>query len=254
MKDNKDSFDHKKNVEELLSSACNFQLYSEQARNKAREVYRKKEPEKHNSFRISLDGLIVRTSKQMLNKLENTTDKISYQISLSASFIRTHFIINDMILNGDLIEALTLTRKQFEALTRLHEIDQKPLLKLLKKTPNVINLFGEGGKKLYPTLSEIAHFATPKVGELLTIKTFDDDRSGPSLLPAYNIDALACYDRHAYVSLYFVFWFMDFLKKVYGDAYKSEIDEKTFYIMIKIAEESGIIQLPPTHAVETSFA
>ncbi|NTU73464.1 hypothetical protein HGB07_04835 [Candidatus Roizmanbacteria bacterium] len=244
MEDNKNSIDHKKNIEELLSSACDFQAESERARAKAREIYRKKEPEKYNVFRMTLDGIIVRTSRQLLNKFDNTTDKISYQISLSASFVRTHFIVNEMILNGDLIEAFTLIRKQLEALTRLHEIDKKPLLKLLKKTPNVINLFGESGKKLYPNLSEIAHFATPNVGELLTINTFDDGRVGPSLHPTYNIDALACYDRHAYVSIYFVFWFMDFLKKIYRGAYNREIDEKTFYIMIGVAEECGIIQLP----------
>jgi hypothetical protein len=239
-----DNFDHKQNVEELLSSTCDFQADSDRARKKASDAYRKNEPIQHNSFRITLDGLIVRVSSQLLNKFENSSDKISYQLSLSASFLRTHFIINDMILNGDLIEAFTLIRKQLETLTRLHEIDNKPLLKLLKRTPNVINLFGEGGKRLYPTLSEIAHFATPRVGELLTVKTFEDGRTGPSLHPTFNVDALACYDRHAYVSLYFVFWFIDFLKKVYSDNYKSEIDEHTFFIMIKIAEESGIIELP----------
>ena len=244
MENKNENFDHKKNVEELLSVAISFQADSERAREKVRDEYRKLEPEKHNSFRITLDGLIVRTSKQLLNKFENTTEKISYQVSLSASFLRTHFIINDMILNGDLVEAFTLIRKQLEALTRLHEIDDKPLLKLLKKTPNVINLFGEGGKQLYPTLSEIAHFATPRVGELLTVASFDDRRSGPSLHPAYNVDSLACYDRHTYVSLYFVFWFIEFLKKIYGDSYQSDKDEKTFYTMTKLAEESGIIQMP----------
>jgi hypothetical protein len=208
-----DSFDHKKNVDELLSSACHFQADSEKARQKARESYRKIEPVQHNNFRITLDGLIVRISKQLRYNINITTDKTSYQINLSASFVRTHYIINDMILNGDLIEAFTLIRKQLESLTRLHEIDKKPLQKLLKQTPKVINIFGKGGKILYPALSEIAHFATPRVGELLTINTFEDGRTGPSLYPAHNIDALACYDRHAYVSMYFVFWFIDFLKK-----------------------------------------
>ena len=164
-------------------------------------------------------------------KFENSTEQISYQLSLSASFLRSHFIINDLILNGDLIEAFTLIRKQLEILTRLHEIDKKPLFKLLKKTPNVVNLFKDGGKQLYPTLSEIAHFATPRVGELLTVKTFDDGSIGPSVHPAYNIDALACYDRHAYVSIYFVFWFMEFLKKIYGHSYECESDEMTFFIL-----------------------
>lgn len=240
----KEGINHKENVEELLTNAVNFQADSEKWREKTRDEYRKLEPEQHNTFRATLDGLIARSSKQLMNKFEGSTDKISYQLSLSASFIRTHYLINDLIMNGDLVEAFTLIRKQLESLTRLHEIDDKPLLKLLKKTPNVINLFGEGGKQLYPTLSEIAHFATPRVGELLTVMNFEDGRVGPSLYPTYNVDALACYDRHAYVSLYFAFWFIEFLKKVYGDNYNSELDEKTFFILTRMAEESGIIRLP----------
>ena len=163
-----DNFDHKSNIDELIRGACDFQADLIRARTKTQETYRAKEPVKHNSFRITLDGLIVRTSQVLSKKIENTDEKISYQISLVISFVRTHFIINDMIMEGDLIEAFTLIRKNFESLTRLHEIDSNPLLKLLKKTPNVINFFKEGGKKLYPTLSEIAHFGTPGVGELLT--------------------------------------------------------------------------------------
>jgi hypothetical protein len=112
--------------------------------------------------------------------------------------------------------------------------------------PNVINLVGKCGKQLYPTLSEIAHFATPRVVELLTVKTFQDGRTGPSIHPTYNIDAPACYDRHAYVSIYFVFWFINFLKNIYTDKYDKTNDETTFFLMTKIAEESGIIQLSET--------
>jgi hypothetical protein len=246
MEDKANDFDHYKNVEELLLLACEFQQGSERARAKARDAYSQKEPEQHNVLRIMLDGLIVRTSNQLLKKIDNSTDKVSYQISLITSFVRSHFIINDMILNGDLIEAFTLIRKQLEALTRLHEIDNQPLLKLFKKTPDVIKLFGEGARMLYPTLSEIAHSASPRIGELLTVETFNDGRRGPSLYPSYNIDTIGCYERHAYVSIYFIFWFMEFLNKCYGETCIREIDEKTFYTMIKIAEESGIIQLSTT--------
>ena len=64
MNNSKGDFNHQKNVEELLSEACNFQAESEMAREGAREEYRKEEPEQHNSFRMSLDGLMVRTSRQ----------------------------------------------------------------------------------------------------------------------------------------------------------------------------------------------
>lgn len=236
-------FDHKENIESLMHHACNFQGELIKARSDTKEIYRRKEPEIHNTFRMTLDGLIVRCIKQLENKIDEPTEKISYQISLAISFVRTHFIINDLVLEGDLIEAFTLIRKNLESATRLHEIDKSPLAKLLKKTPKVINIFGKGGKQLYPTLSEIAHFGTPKVGELLTVNSHSDGRVGPSLYPAYNIDALACYDRHAYVSLYFCFWLMEFLGKVYKDKYESSKDKTTFFIMIKQAEESGIIQI-----------
>lgn len=237
-----EDFDHKNNVEELLRVACDFQADATLAREATKEEYRKKEPDGHNTFRITLDGLIVRVSAQLANKIETPTEKISYQIGLAISFIRTHFLINDMIMYGDLIEAFTLIRKNFESVTRLHEIDNNPLQKLLKKTPNVINIFKEGGKQLYPTLSEIAHFGTPRVAGLLTVSSHEDGRVGPSLHPAYNVDALACYDRHAFVSIYFVFWLMQFLKSVYGDKYDIDKDEATFVIMTRIAEENGIIQ------------
>jgi hypothetical protein len=236
------NFDPKTNVEDLLRTACDFQADSTIAREATKEIYRKAEPDAHNSFRITLDGLIARSIQNLSIKIDTPTEKISYQISLAISFVRTHFIINDMIMNGDLIEAFTLIRKNFESVTRLHEIDNNPLLKLLKKTPNVINIFKKGGKQLYPTLSEIAHFGTPDVGALLTVNSHEDGRIGPSLFPAYNVDALGCYDRHAYVSIYFSFWLIQFLKTLYGEKYDFDADEKIFYIMTSIAEESGIIQ------------
>lgn len=239
-----EQFDHLSNVEELLRGAADFQADATLAREETKEIYRRSEPDGHNTFRITLDGLIARTIQQLANKIENPTEKISYQISLAISFVRTHFIVNDMIMYGDLIEAFTLIRKNFESLTRLHEIDENPLLKLQKKTPNVINIFKEGGKQLYPTLSEIAHFGTTRVGELLTINSHADGRTGPSLHPAYNVDALGCYDRHAYVSIYFSFWLIQFLKAVYGSKYDHQKDETTFFIMTGIAEDCGIIELP----------
>lgn len=232
---------HKSNVEELLMLAVKYQENSINFRAKANKEYRDKEPELHNTFRITLDGLIVRIVNALSEKIENTNEKISYQISLAISFTRTHFIINDMILEGDLIEAFTLIRKNFESVTRLNEIDKTPLRKLHKKTPNVINIFGKAGKQLYPSLSEIAHFGTPRVGELLTVKSDCDGRIGPSIYPIFNENSFACFDRHAFVSIYFSFWMIEFLKSVYKDKYDSKKDDATFMIMIGIAEECGLI-------------
>ena len=244
MKENKD-FDIQKNTEELFEALMKFQTDSEKGRLATREKYRKEEPELHNNFRITIDGLLGRMSNQLLQTFDNPTEKNSYQLSLVASFLRSHFLINDLIINGDLIEAVTLVRKQLEMLTRLHEIDEKPILKLLNKTPNVINIFGPAGKKIYPTLSEIAHFATPRVGDLINFYSEKDNRSGPGLVPFYNKDAIVCYNQHAYVSIYFCFWFMEFLKNIYKEKYDYTYDNQTFLILIRMAEDCDIITLEP---------
>jgi hypothetical protein len=238
----KPKFDLKNNAESLLKTTVDFQADLIRYRTKSNEEYREEESNEHNIFRITLDGLLVRCVKQLGQPIENTNEKISYQISLIISFARTHFIINDMILEGDLIEAFTLMRKNLESLTRLNEIDQKPLRKLLRKTPNVINVLGKAGKALYPTLSEIAHFGTPEVGNLLSVKSHDDGRTGPSLYPTYNEHSKSCYDRHAFISINFTFYLMQFLTKVYDEKYDSEFDHSTFFIMVKMAEDIGMIE------------
>jgi hypothetical protein len=42
---------------------------------------------------------------------------------LVTSYVRTHFIVTDLILNGDLVEAVTLIRKQLESVARLNELE-----------------------------------------------------------------------------------------------------------------------------------
>lgn len=81
-----------------------------QARESARIEYRKAEPEKENSLRIIIDGLTAKLAENMAHKIENTNEKISYQVALATSFIRTYFLISDLTLNGDLLEATVLLR------------------------------------------------------------------------------------------------------------------------------------------------
>lgn len=209
------------------------------AREIAREEYRRAETQEENILRISIDGLLAQLASNMKNKIENTDDKTSYQISLVTSYIRSHYIINEMILDSDIIEATTLIRKQLESLTRIHELDKNPLLKLLKKTPNVINCFKSVGKKIYPHLSEIAHFATPRVGELLHVVE-DGDLIGPSLHPRYTKSAHGSFDLHALVSIYFLFWLIDKQKSWFPNI-DSTSNMKVLYTTFQIALDSGVI-------------
>jgi hypothetical protein len=103
---------------------------------------------------------------------------------------------------------MRLLKKQLESLTRLHELDAKPLQKLMRKTPNVINRFKEMGKQAYTHLSKIAHFASPRAGELLYVVGREGDLIGPSMIPVYTDAAHRCFDMQALVSFYFLFWFI----------------------------------------------
>lgn len=226
-------------IENLLKSACEFQGLSTESRDKASVEYRKNETDTESLLRIIIDGLMAKLAINMQQKINNTNDKLSYQISLSSSYIRTHFIINDLILNGDLVEATTLIRKQLESLTRLHEIDNKPLKTLIRKTPNVINLFKSSGKKIYPHLSEIAHFASPKVGELLHVID-NGELIGPSIIPVYTDKAHGCFDLQVFISIYFLFWFIRKQVEIY-DWFDGKEEEAILFNAFKIALDAKII-------------
>ena len=228
-------------IEKLLKISTDFQGLSEKARNDVKGTFIAKETDGLAAVRLTLDGQISRLFLRFLDKIDNTNEKISYQLYLSASFIRTYFIINDLILSGDIIEAITLIRKQIENLTRLIEINEKPLTKLLKKTPNVCNVLDKMGKSIYPELSEIAHFGTPRVGELIKMDKAGEGKSGPSVLPAFSSKLFDVYKEHAFISITFVFWIIEFLKSIYQEKYDCTSDELLMEHIFTLALDLGII-------------
>jgi len=230
-------------IEKLAQISIDFQGLSKIAREKASDKYKAKEPSGLSAIRLTLDGQISRLFLKFNDKIDESTEKISYQLDLSESFIRTHFVVNDLLLSGDIIEALTLIRKQIENLTRLIEIDEKPLAKLLKKTPNVCEILKKSGKKLYPELSEVAHFGTPRIGALIRQCEPGNDKVGPSVFPFYSDFIFEAYKQHAFISISFVYWTIGFLKAVYKEKYDSELDENIMEPIFIKAIETGIFEI-----------
>ena len=230
-------------AKDLLKNACDFQDISLKSRNEVRGTYKKKEKSEENTLRILIDGLIAKIAKeQTVKKTPKTNEKISYQISLLASFIRTHFLISDLFMQGDLIETITLIRKQLESLVRMHEIDEKPLMRLYRKTPNVCNIFKSSGKKIYPKLSEVAHFGTPEVGELLKVVE-TGDLIGPSLIPIYHDYSLACLDLNCFVAIHFLYWLIE--KQIeFHDDFDGILEKQIFYDILHLAIKLDVIRLP----------
>ena len=228
-------------VEKLALIAVDFQGLSEKSRAETRETFKEQESNGISAIRLVLDGQIARLFLRFREKIENSNEKISYQLSLSASFIRTHFLINDLIISGDIIEALVLIRKQLENFTRLIELDETPLAKLSRKTPNVFNTLKNMGKSLYKELSEVAHFGTPRVGELINLEDIEKGKSGPSIFPVFSNRLNDVYKKHSFISIYFVFWIINFLKEIYKTDYNSSNDEMIIIEIFHLAKKEGII-------------
>ena len=233
----------KKTIEDLLKNACDYQGKCLESRDQTRENYKKHEGDELNSLRMVIDGLIAKMAMdQNYKKIKDPNDKVSYQISLLVSFIRSHYLINDLFMQGDIIEAITLIRKQFESLTRLHEIDSKPLLKLHKKTPNVCNIFKKPGKMIYPKLSEVAHFGTPEVGELLQ-SIESGDLYGPSLIPVYHESSLGCLELNCFIVIHFLQWLIEKHKEFYDD-FDGKNEELIFKHIVLQSHRLGVIRTP----------
>ena len=228
-------------TKEIVDAIEKFETDFKESRKKVKREFEKNESETHHFFRKTLDGLLIILMENLFGKYNEPSEKFLYQLNLTISYVRTHFIINNLILDGDLIESYTLIRKQLEKLTRINELDNKPIEKLLKKTPNVINLFGDAGKLIYPELSEVAHFGHPRVSEFLSFET-KDGKKGPSLFPSYKKSAIICYDRNAYVALYFVSWLIDFVKEN-NKNYDNKKDVETFLLLEQVALDCNIIRV-----------
>jgi hypothetical protein len=232
----------KEQIEALLAAACNFQGRGMAAREKCREDFRNAEREEDNTLRVMVDGLVASLQDKLSQPIERVDSGISYQIGLVTSYVRTHFIVTDLILNGDLVEAVTLIRKQLESVARLNELDQRPLHKLEGKTPNIGMFFKHGGGEMYGHLSEVAHFSKTRVSELMHVIQ-DGDRIGPSLYPAFTEHSFACLDMHHFVAIYFLAWITEKMPEWYPSVDHQEA-RMMVGLTIAYAKKVDVIRFP----------
>ena len=226
----------------LMKAACDFQAQSYKAREVCRDHYRKEEKNEDNIIRILIDGQIAYLATKTTEKIEQTSPEISYQLVASASYVRTHFVITDMILNGDLVEAATLIRKQLEAVSRLVEIDTIPLDKLLGKTPNIGTVLKQGTGRIYGVLSEVAHSATPDIAEYLHVVQ-SGDQIGPSLMPRFTDKSRLCSDINSFLALFFLAWLVQKLP-IWYPAYDITNDMTVLAKTYLLAKDVDLVRFP----------
>lgn len=225
-------------VENIIKKAVQIQESMASSRKKSFEKYRKNEPKELNTLRIFSDSALMMICDILSEKVDSTNANVSYQISLSVSFIRTNFILMDLIMQSDLIEAYTLMRNQLEKITRLYELDSKNVLQLNGKTPNVINVLKKYGKYLYPDLCIAAHVSKDIIVELLGVIE-NGDKIGPSAFPIYIDESITAMKTYISLIIYFTSWKIEFIENNYKKKYP-ELREHVFNIF-DIAIKNGYI-------------
>lgn len=130
---------------------------------------------------VNMDNFVALIFTE-LDSRESDDLKESYRLITILSFIRTHYVILDLIESSDVIEAATLIRKQVELLARFKELESKDLKSLNKKTPNIANT---NIKSTYGSLSEIAHSSRFETLSLLGVIE-GDSYLGFSPYPIFN--------------------------------------------------------------------
>ncbi len=235
-------------IENLARTGVSFIATSEQSRRRCRELYLENETQDESVLRLLLDGLVADFAIKTTQKIESADETISWQLSVSASFIRTYYVVGRLILDGDLVEASVLLRKQLEAITRLQELDKHPPHKLFGSTPNVKNTVAAGGEykqavgRLYGYLSGIAHSGNPNFGTLLTPME-QGDKIGPSLQPQYSEQSRGLNDLQVFLALLFLSWFAQSLAKWYPDL-KLDFEWRMLVQAFGFARKTGAIQAP----------
>lgn len=120
-----------------------------------------------------------------------------YRLKLIVSFIRTHYVISDLVKCSENIEAVVLLRKQLELLCRFKELEKQPSVSLHGKTPNIKHI--ENCGVLYGVLSEISHSSKEETLSLLG-EYVSDDAVSYSLLPVFTKHTITTFSN--YVSLF----------------------------------------------------
>lgn len=152
--------------------------------------------EKSNLLIASLNEVVARHMYYAESRSLNHINNGGYYGKLIVSFTRTHFVLYDLIICNELIDASVLFRKQLELVSRLVELEGNiDVSKLLKKTPNIKHLEFDLNR-LYSAYTEVAHSSNVEKMNLLGFKNTENGR--------YSL-VFPEFDENSYVSFYHLF-------------------------------------------------
>lgn len=181
---------------------------------------------------------------RLCSRLSNVSlegEQEHHRLPLIISFVRTHFVIDELLRCCENIEAATLVRKQLEVLARYKETENLPKLKNAieeKKVPQMKNV--ENAGVMYGMLSEIAHSAKPETYTLLGYEKQENGNVGINLFGVYDENVKVTFGIHIDVFCRFFSEMLTFQQEHvtgYSDTEDMEWMSETF---IPLGFESGI--------------
>lgn len=226
---------------EFTSNADKYLFSREHFRAIAREKFltaHKRIPQLYADINELVAHVTLFASGRDMTKIDNGL----YIADLMVSFCRSHFIVSDLINQGELIEAATLIRKQMELLSRLNELTNGlGMEKLLNRTPNLKHLQTQL-KRLYAAYSEIAHSSNPEILHLLGRKEMGEGYFTP-LYPEFSDNVLISFQHLIGTALEFYVWCTDLYDQHFEDHEKAKLEEtfiRAIESFIEIYEPNGI--------------
>lgn len=144
-------------------------------------------PEAKNIMNKTIDFFTIVTNK--LDGIVFAEEKVQYKLLLIISFMRTHYVINELITYSEIIEASTLMRKQLELIARLKEIDVSELERLDKKVPQMKHI--QWMKEYYGIWSQVAHNASFDSLDMLGFNMEDENHKRFYVQPSYTVSIIS---------------------------------------------------------------
>jgi hypothetical protein len=207
-------------TENFKSQAHKYEASREAFRSKARHDFLSFH-EDSNELIITLNEIVARhmffASEKSLKHVENG----DYFSKLIVSFTRTHFILYDLTICNELIDASVLFRKQLELVSRLVELDSNiDISKLIKKTPNVKHLEFDLNRH-YTDYTQLAHSSVSDKMELLG-RAKGESGYFTAVFPEFDENSYVSFRHlfllvtqyHYWITEKYSVWFTDYDKQI----------------------------------------
>lgn len=149
---------------------------------------------------------------EKLDSVEITDEKQQYKLLLVVSFMRTHYVINELIIYSEIIEASTLMRKQLELIARLKEIEVSELECIEKKVPQMKHV--PWMKEYYGLWSQVAHSASLDSLDLLGYNMEDENHKRFYVQPSYTENTIDAFNMNIGLFMMFAVEVANIMEKI----------------------------------------